>query len=80
MDICAQGTADQVRPLRPRPAVWLSAVSTVPAMSSPADARLIRSALVEPVSETTSMRRHVGPGIEQAARRALASSAIRSML
>ena len=58
--ICDRGGADQVRPCLPRPAVWDSAISTAPSMSSPAAARASRSALVEPVSVTTSMRRH-GP-------------------
>ena len=51
---------DQLRPCLPRPAVWYSASSTAPSMSSPAAARASRSALVEPVSSTTSTRRQRG--------------------
>ena len=47
----APGGACHVRPRRPRPAVWWSATSTVPA-GAPARAAATRSALVEPVSST----------------------------
>ena len=46
--------ADQALPMRPRPAVWCSAINTTPPISSPAAARASRSELVDPVSSTTS--------------------------
>ena len=52
--ICARGGADHCRPCRPRPAFWYSASNTDPSISAPPSARAIRSALVEPVSVTTS--------------------------
>src|SRR6202012_138857 len=59
---CVPGGADHCRPWRPRPALWYSASKTEPSMSAPASARASRSALVEPVSATTSSRRHGMPG------------------
>ena len=53
-----RGGADHDRPWRPRPACWNSATSTDPSIASPAAERASRSALVEPVSATMSMRCH----------------------
>ncbi len=60
--ICERGGVVQLLPCLPRPALWCSASSTAPSMFSPSVARASRSALVEPVSSTTSSRRHGRPG------------------
>ena len=57
---------EPARPCRPRPAVWRSATSQVPSGTcSPAASRASRSALVEPVSATVSIRTGNSGGGEQ---------------
>src|SRR5579859_2950698 len=68
----ARGGEVQVRPSRPRPASCCSAARTVPS-GAPAAARASRSALVEPVTGTTSTDRHRPPGRTTAAASAPAS-------
>src|ERR1700677_5135623 len=71
---CVRGGADHCRPWRPRPALWYSASNTDPSISAPASARASRSALVEPVSATTSSWRHDSPGPTSPSRNVSASS------
>ena len=59
----APGADSQLRPARPRPAVWCAASSRVgPARVS---SRASRSALVEPVCATTSMATCAAPGAQR---------------
>src|SRR5580704_7501556 len=69
----ARGGDTQARPSRPRPALCCSAARTAPS-GSPDAARASRSALVEPVTGTTSTDRHRPPGRITAALSRAASS------
>ena len=75
-----RGGADQFRPCRPRPAVWCSAMRTMPAISSPAACRASRSAFVEPVDSTTSRWRNGRPVPTRSRRIPSTSSGARAVM